>query len=187
MSMIAPLAAHGALASALAARTAATSSRPERGAVSWIRRYLPAEVAGTATMTIVGLAVASWTTSPVAIAAGGLLGATLGFAVVLAVTVRFDRHLPSLRILPLLVGGFGRAELVDLLFARPICLLLGVALLGDPLGGLLVGKIVADVAYCAVAASRRHPHRAGWRGSTTEAVEGATSRRRLGPAIEALP
>lgn len=187
MSMIAPLAAHGALSSALSARGTVRRHRADSDAMSRIRRHLPAEVAGTATMIVVGLAVATWTPSPAAIAVGGLLGATFGFAIVLAVTVRVDSRPETPRILPLLGGGFARAEVLDLIVVRPICLLLGVALLGDPFWGLLVGKAAADVVYFPVAGSRRRPHRAGWRGSIAEAVEIDPPTRVLGPAIEALP
>jgi hypothetical protein len=134
--------------------------RRRRGFVFWIVRYLPAEIAGTAAMIVAGLAVTFWTDHPAIIAIAALLGEIVGFYVVLAISVGLEqsrqgvsgRRLVTTTFL-LLVAEFGAAEILDTLLVRPAALVLGVALLQDPVWGLLAGKIVADVVFYAVAAS----------------------------------
>ena len=52
----------------------------------------------------------------------------------------------------LLLAEFGAAEVLDTLLIRPVALVAGVWLLTDPLWGLLAGKVVADIAFYAIAA-----------------------------------
>lgn len=133
------------------------SARRRRGIRFWIIRYLPAEIAGTAVMVGAGLAASAVGGNDAVIAAAALVGEILGFYAVLAVTVALEQvRLGQRRILArtmmLLVAEFGGAELIDTLLVRPLALLAGVWLLDDPIVGLLVGKIVADVIFYAVAA-----------------------------------
>jgi hypothetical protein len=129
----------------------------------WVCRYLPAEVAGTAAMILAGLAVTFWTTSPIAIALAALVGESLGFYLVLAVTIYGEqapqtvggphgRRRAVTRTLLLLLAEFGPAELLDSLLIRPAALFLGVLVLPDPVWGLLAGKVVADLVFYAMAA-----------------------------------
>lgn len=131
-----------------------------RGILFWIIRYLPAEIVGTAAMVIAGLGCALWTTSPAVIALAGLFGEIVGFYAVLAVTIFIEQRAVSAsarralaRTGMLLVAEFGIAELLDTLLIRPAALMAGVWLFADPLWGLLAGKIVADIAFYAIAAA----------------------------------
>lgn len=130
-----------------------------RGILFWMRRYLPAEVAGTALMLGAGLAVTLWTDAAAAVALAALLGEIVGFYAVLAVSVYLEqrsaarsRRRALARTGMLLIAEFGAAEVLDTLLIRPIALVAGVWLLGDPVWGLLVGKVVADVVFYAIAA-----------------------------------
>ena len=137
----------------------ASPASRSRGVVFWITRYLPAEIVGTAVMIIAGLGVTIWTAHPAAVAVAGLLGETLGFYALLAVSVYVEqapvsrtRPVALGRTMMLLVAEFGAAALLDTLLIRPALLMAGVWLLADPLWGLLGGKILADVVFYAIAA-----------------------------------
>lgn len=130
-----------------------------RGLVFWLRRYLPAEVVGTAAMLAAGALAAAMTASPGWIAVAALVGEIVGFYAVLAVVILLEqsRVAPSRasairRTSLLLVAEFGVAEVLDTLLIRPAALMLGVWVLRDPMWGLLVGKIVADVVFYLLAA-----------------------------------
>lgn len=138
----------------------AAPDRRRRGIVFWITRYLPAEIAGTAAMVIAGLGITLWTDNPAAIALAALLGEIVGFYAVLAITIYIEQRAVSAsarhavaRTGMLLVAEFGLAEVLDTCFIRPAALVIGVWLLSDPLWGLLAGKVVADVAFYAIAAA----------------------------------
>jgi hypothetical protein len=140
-------------------RVAALDQGQHRGLVFWIVRYLPAEIVGTAAMVMAGLTATIWTDSAAVIALAALLGEVVGFYVVLSITIYAEQAqvAPSWRsaigrTAMLLVAEFGPAELVDTLLIRPLALVAGVWLLADPLVGLLAGKIVADIAFYAMAA-----------------------------------
>ncbi|HYJ51309.1 MAG TPA: hypothetical protein VEX12_15445 [Microbacterium sp.] len=130
-----------------------------RGFAFWIVRYLPAEIVGTAAMIMAGLGVTIWTDSPALIAIAALLGEIVGFYLVLAITIYIEQQSVSadwrraiVRTFLLLVAEFGVAELLDTLLIRPAALVVGVWLLPDPMWGLLVGKVFADVIFYAIAA-----------------------------------
>jgi hypothetical protein len=130
-----------------------------RRLVFWVVRYLPAEIVGTAAMVLAGLAVTVWTDAPALIALAALLGESIGFYSVLAITIYAEQSAVSLtwrravsRTFLLLLAEFGPAELLDSLLIRPAALILGVWLLPDPVWGLLAGKVFADVIFYAIAA-----------------------------------
>lgn len=135
------------------------AAAPRRGIRFWIVRYLPAEVVGTAAMIIAGLVVTAWTDNPALVALAALLGETVGFYVVLAITTYLEqaqvapmRRRAIARTAMLLVAEFGAAELLDTLLIRPAALMLGVWLVPDPVWGMLAGKIAADIVFYAIAA-----------------------------------
>ena len=140
--------------------TAAQDAAPRRrGLVFWVVRYLPAEIVGTAAMVLAGLAVTVWTDAPALIALAALLGESIGFYTVLAITIYAEQSAVSDnwrravgRTFLLLLAEFGPAELLDSLLIRPAALILGVWLLPDPVWGLLAGKVFADVVFYAIAA-----------------------------------
>lgn len=150
--------AHSPATAAQSDDDAAPGAR-RRGLGFWITRYLPAEIVGTAAMLIAGLGVTIWTGNPAVIALAGLLGETLGFYAVLAITIYIEqapvsrnRRVAVGRTMMLLVAEFGLAEILDTLLIRPALLMAGVWLLADPLWGLLAGKVVADIVFYAIAA-----------------------------------
>ncbi|MGN8553939.1 UNVERIFIED_CONTAM: DUF2613 family protein [Microbacterium sp. SLM126] len=130
-----------------------------RGIVFWVTRYLPAEIVGTATMVVAGLGVTAWTDAPAAIAFAAVAGEAVGFYAVLAVTIYLEqrtgpspRRRAAARTGMLLVAEFGVAELLDTFLIRPAALVAGVLVFADPMWGLLAGKVVADLAFYAIAA-----------------------------------
>lgn len=134
-------------------------SATRRGVLFWVRRYLPAEILGTAVMLGAGLAASAWTGAPAAIALAALVGETVGFYAVLAVVILLEqlrvvrtRRRAMVRTLLLLVAEFGAAELLDTLLVRPAALFIGVLIVPDPVWGLLAGKVAADVLFYAIAA-----------------------------------
>lgn len=130
-----------------------------RGIVFWVVRYLPAEIVGTAAMVLAGLTVTIWTDVPALIAIAALIGESIGFYAVLAITIYAEQSAVSPtwrravgRTVMLLVAEFGPAELLDTLLIRPAALTLGVWLVPDAMWGLLAGKVFADVVFYAIAA-----------------------------------
>jgi hypothetical protein len=153
------IAAGSDLAISTDAAAEASDAPQRRGLVFWIVRYLPAEIVGTAAMVLAGLAVTVWTDAPALIALAALLGESIGFYTVLAITIYAEQSAVSAnwrravaRTFLLLLAEFGPAELLDSLLIRPAALMVGVWLLPDPVWGLLAGKVVADVIFYAIAA-----------------------------------
>lgn len=144
--------------------TATPAPKPDtgtrrRGLMFWIARYLPAEVAGTAALVFSGLLASLWTDAAPFIALAALVGEILGFYAVLAVTIYLEqvrvtatRRRALARTGMLLVAEFGAAELLDTFLVRPAALLLGIWLLPDPLWGMLLGKVAADIVFYGIAA-----------------------------------
>lgn len=140
------------------ATTAADPSRRRRISF-WIARYLPAEIAGTATLVIAGLWVTMWTDHPVVVAIAAVAGENVGFYGVLAVAVLLEqrrRGLVGRRAIAftvvLLIAEFGAAELLDTFLIRPTALTLAVWLIPEPTWALLAGKLVADAVFYLIAA-----------------------------------
>ncbi len=151
MSTITPVAESAAAPS--------TQRQGRRGILFWIHRYLPAEIAGTAAMILAGIGVTVWTSAPPLVAIAAVIGESIGFYGVLAVTVYLEQSRTSahgrravVRTALLLVAEFGPAEALDTLLVRPGALTLAVWLIPDPFLGLLAGKLVADVVFYVVAA-----------------------------------
>ncbi|WJL94872.1 hypothetical protein QSU92_13000 [Microbacterium sp. ET2] len=138
----------------------AVSAAPRRGIRFWVRRYLLAEIVGTATLLLLGLLILEWITHPVAVAVAAIIGESLGFYAVLAVIVLLEQRRLGRRgfralslTVVLLVAEFGAAELVDSFVVRPAAISLCVWLIPEPFWGLLAGKILADLVFYAMAAT----------------------------------
>ncbi|GAA2010377.1 hypothetical protein [Microbacterium ulmi] len=149
------------------------------GPAVWICRYLPAQVVGTAALVLAGVGATFWTSSPVVIALAALAGESIGFTVVLALTIILDQpnasargHRADDRTARILGTHVGTAVAVDRLLVRPVALLLGVWLLSDPVWGLLAGKLVADVVFAASAGSFSRARRTRLRGSRVAGERG---------------
>lgn len=129
----------------------------------WARRYLPLEILATFTALVGGLTVATFTDSPVATAFAGTWGENVGyyglaFARELKALSQDGASPPALS-LPervslatrRLLWEFGFAELIDSLVARPFCMFTAGVVVGSPELGIVVGKIVADILFYAIA------------------------------------
>ena len=137
---------------------AADATQSRRGLLDGLARYLPAEITGTAVMVVAGQLATLWTDAAPLIAMDALLGEIAGFYAVLAVTIYLEvvritatrrRALGKTGVL--LIAEFGAAEALDTLLVRPAALVLGVWLFPDPLWGMLLGKIAADIVFYAAA------------------------------------
>ena len=124
----------------------------------WLRRYLPAEIAGTAALVLAGLAVAETSAHPVVVAAA-VIGENLGFYGVLAVVVLVEQRRRGRKgaraiaaIVVLLAAEFGAAELLDSLLVRPGAIAVALWLVPELFWALLVGKVAADLVFYAIAA-----------------------------------
>lgn len=125
----------------------------------WLRRYLPAEIAGTAALVLAGLAVAETSAHPVVVTAAAVIGENLGFYGVLAVVVLVEQRRRGRKgaraiaaIVVLLAAEFGAAELLDSLLVRPGAIAVALWLVPEPFWVLLVGKVAADLVFYAIAA-----------------------------------
>ena len=136
-----------------------TSAAPHRFAY-WVRRYLRAEVVGTAG-ALLGAALAYHLSGSLMLAAaGGTIAENLGFyGVMLSKTYREQSTQPVARrralarTLALSAAEFGPAELADSLVVRPLALYLAPLVTDLPLPvAWFAGKIAADAVFYLVAA-----------------------------------
>jgi hypothetical protein len=127
--------------------------RAPRRALSWVRRYLPAELVATPSALLCAWGAGAWTGSTVAAAVAGAWGESLGFyGLMLARELRRRGRLHALpAVVRDLVLEFGPAEALDTLLVRPAFMHLGLTLLPDPVLGLVAGKLAADVGFYAPA------------------------------------
>ena len=129
---------------------------PRRGAcrvLSWLRRYLPAELVALPSALLFAYAAGSLTGSSAAAAFAGTWGENLGFyGLFLGRELRRRGHV---RALPAavrdLVLEFGPAETLDSLLIRPAFMYAGLSLAPNPMLGVLAGKLAADVTFYAPA------------------------------------
>jgi hypothetical protein len=131
---------------------------------AWVRRYLPAEIAGTAAALAAAWTVHAISGSLVSAATAGTIGESLGFYGCMAIreAVRLDAchrdqaapkrlWLTGTRTVRDLLIEFGPAELVDSLLVRPFCMYLMTSLLPNFTAGVLAGKLMADVLFYGLA------------------------------------
>ena len=129
----------------------------------WAGRYLPAEIAGTLAALAAALAVNASTGSLASAALAGSVAESLAyFAVVLGRTVPVvyavhagvgggRRLLRTGRGLATEISDFLAAELADTFVVRPGLIFLAAGWAGAGVtGGLLIGKLLADVGFYAV-------------------------------------
>ena len=140
----------------------------------WLRRYLPAEIAGT-TAALLGLTMALQAEQSMATTAVvGVWSEVIGFYGAIVVQewlAEQRRHRQSLanpmplctfytsvrqtigflsRLLRNLVLEFGAAELLDPLILRPALLMLAMQLISDLPVALIAGKVTADLVFYSV-------------------------------------
>lgn len=126
----------------------------------WCVRYLPAEAAGTV-CAVVGAFLAWKFTEDRAVAALiGTVSECIGFYGVIVVAElrrrRSDRPTrvtsSAWRVFAATVAEFGGAELLDSLLVRPLAMYAGPLVVGNVAGGVLLGKVLADLVFygCAI-------------------------------------
>jgi hypothetical protein len=129
--------------------------------VAWIRRYLPLEIAGTATM-LLAASVAYWASGSLAVSAiAGTVGENVGYYGVaaarswsswLAAERAGGRRLVALGYtLRGLMIEFGPSEIAYTV-VHPVLLFVMPSVLGGTWGGWLVGKLLADLLFYGIAA-----------------------------------
>jgi hypothetical protein len=115
-----------------------------------VRRYLPAEIAGTAAALAAGLAFALATGSAAAGAVAATFGESAGYYGVIAFidfrAGRLSAERP-LRTLGNLLLEFAPAEALDTLFVRPTLIFAGMTLAPNPGIGIVAGKLAADLLF----------------------------------------
>ena len=125
----------------------------ERRAVTWLRRYGPAELIAFAGALAGYMLLEAATANHVAAAYGAALGDNLsyyGFIVAreLRAKVLGGPHpvRGTLRVCRALALEFGPAELLDSTIVRPACVAVATGTFGMPLG-VLVAKVAADLVF----------------------------------------
>jgi len=135
-------------------------------AKEWLRRYLPAEIIGTATALAGAYGTHALTNSPAAAAIAGSISETIGFYSYFAVRDGkryYDHHrahpkprrilLASYHTVRDMLIEFGPAEVLDSALVRPLCMYIGPQLLHNFGAGLLAGKLASDVVFYVFAAA----------------------------------
>jgi hypothetical protein len=155
-----------------------------RSGLFWAKRYLPPEIAGTATMLAAGLAASAAGLPPVLVGIAASEGEGVGFYAVAGVSVWREqrRNFPDrgrlrilLRVLGLLLFEFGPAELLDTFLLRPLALTLAVQFIPAVAWALIAGKVVADIVFYVLAATAfRVSERAGIRGDASAGAQKPT-------------
>jgi hypothetical protein len=136
----------------------APAPSPGRKVAQWISRYGPSEVVGTIAAVGTAVTVRQASGSTVAGAFAGSIAETLVFYLVMFLResikdayqagAKGRKYEPGDLVVVLrnLFLEFGAAELLDTLVLRPLCMGIGMRLIGSNLGAL-VGKLVADLAF----------------------------------------
>jgi hypothetical protein len=147
-----------------------TRATVPRRMVAWLRRYLPLEVAGTAA-TLLGAHLTYRQTGSLAAAAiAGTVAESVGYYGLAAARSWTTWHRASPRsarrrrlamfwcVLRATVLEFGLAEIADV-GVRTVLLYLLPSVLNDTTSGWLVGKLLADIVFYAVAILSFERHR----------------------------
>lgn len=133
-----------------------------------VRRYLPAEVAGTVAALVAVWAARRAGCPPYGAALAGSGCETAGYyGVILAAEVRATRSSGGrpvgrlFRALPGVLVEFGPAEFLDTVLLRPALMAAGPLLTGQVMAGTLAGKLAADALFYAVVLPCRRLRRRG--------------------------
>jgi hypothetical protein len=121
----------------------------------WCARYLPAEVTGTVVAVVGAVVVSANTDDRLVAAIVGTFGEGVGFYGVIVVGELRRRSTGgrsvTIRMVLLVVGAtaaeFGGAELLDSLLVRPLAMYVGPLLIGNVAGGVVIGKLLADLVF----------------------------------------
>jgi hypothetical protein len=122
-----------------------------------LRRYAPAEMAGTGAACAGAWLAYRANGTPYAAGLSGSLCETAGYYAAIAWDEARRRRQPGVstartvaRALPGVIVEFGPAELMDTLVVRPLLMAAGPSVAGGPIAGTLAGKVAADVIFYAV-------------------------------------
>lgn len=127
--------------------------------INWLKRFLPAELLGSALAIVVSYSVLYFSHNAVLAAYAAAIADTSGFYATLFVQgmLRLNQQLKSRKqpfqpvhtwqVLQSMLIEFGPAELLDSLLLRPFFMYLFPALLHNRAWGILVGKVVSDVCF----------------------------------------
>jgi hypothetical protein len=120
-------------------------------AMGWLRRYLPAELLGTAATLLCAMAaMALWHNQAVAAVAGTWAENLAYYGLIVARDLRAcGRRSPGAALATLrdIVLEFGPAELLDSALIRPAALYAGMALAPSFTLGIVAGKLAADLVF----------------------------------------
>ena len=130
-------------------------------AVEWLKRYLPLELAATATALAGAWAMAVIAAPAVAIAYAGAWAENIGFYTFAttrewsrqskAELVEGESHLQrARRTFVQIIREFGPAEVLDSVATRPTCMYVATSMTGDVGIGVIAGKLAADVLFYAI-------------------------------------
>jgi hypothetical protein len=124
----------------------------------WCRRYLPAEIAGTVCALVTTTVIYGMLSDRAVAAIAGTVSENLGFYGTLAIIEWRRQHSlghgvwrTAARTFRLLLAEFGLIEALDSTVLRPMFMYLGPGITGGIGTGILLGKVMADVAFYAVA------------------------------------
>lgn len=128
-----------------------------RKSAEWLRRYLPAEALATCCALLGGLLASL--ANPALAALGGTWGENVGYYGAIltrdlrARRARDERLTPAgvLRVLRNILLEFGGAELLDSFVVRPAAMFTMIGLTGSLPLGLILGKVIADLAFYSAA------------------------------------
>lgn len=130
---------------------------------SWVKRYLPSEIVGTATALSFATVANQYSTNGVVIAYVGTIGESIGFYSTVFIQQvleiirirklqnRTVKYQDFFKVLTSIIIEFGPAGLIDSLLIRPFLLFIFPILLNNFTLGILLGKIVGDVCFYGLA------------------------------------
>ena len=125
----------------------------------WIKRFLPAEIAGSMLAIIASYLTLHSTNNKILAAYAGAIGDTAGFYIVIIVQSSLAQHkqLKSenkrftfhtfLHVFKNMLIEFGPAEILDSLFLRPFFMYIFPVLLHNYSIGILAGKVASDIGF----------------------------------------
>jgi hypothetical protein len=116
----------------------------------WIRRYLPAELAGTLGAVLAASTAAGFGNAAATAFAGSLGEAIAFYTVLLVRDLRANPRRVS-ETLRGLVMEFGAAEVADTLAIRPLAMYVGPLIVANAAAGVTLGKIAADLVFYTLA------------------------------------
>jgi hypothetical protein len=150
----------------------------------WLRRYLPAELAGTTSALLCAWLASSFTPNAAVAALAFTWGENLAYyGLMLGRELRGRRGARAIgHAVRNLALEFGPAEALDSFLLRPACLLAALSLVPRPELGLIAGKLAADVTFYAPAIAMHELVRA--RTAARRVLGGAIA---LALAVLALP